>query len=796
MLKNYIQTTFRSFKKNKGYTSLNILGLAVGFASVLYIAMYISHETSYDSFLPNAQKIFRLSDREYALTSAAHLDHLAENLEQIESKTLVLNSGKMAVGIGDDKIIERNFLYATSDFFNVFEYDLDQGSFTEFERMSNGVVLTQSTALRLFKGEEAIGKELTIYSASEPSPYKVIAVIKDLPSNTHMKFNILATLPQGMYNYNRDSWGNTIYHGFFKTDENYSTSEIQRQSDLVFANRALLNNWFPNLNSAEEILTKSKFNTQLVLNITEIHNESNLLFEFEAGGKKNYLFVFAGTAVFILILAAINFINLSTVQSMKRAKEVGVRKALGSTQGKLISQFLLETTLLCVLAAALAVGMLEAIFALGKSALQIPFEFNLFTQPLLFFGLMCVSLLTGLLGGAYPAFYLSAFKPSRVLKGQLIQRESSMTFRNVLVVVQFTISISLAIYMFFIQGQLTYSLQKDLGFNRNNIITIDNSSNQLGYNVRSFKRALLADNSVVNAGYNQYDLFAMSTTFVRPENAEEDFEQFRFYYQWSDETYLETLDVEFVEGRNFSTEIGSDSSGIIINQSTARLLGFEEPIGKRVEFGGASRIFHVIGVVEDFNHQSFDKSVPPTGFVYWENTHDQLTVRLSSDIEGSLERVESIWAEHSDIPLDYDFMDAEFGKLFRREQQLGRVVGSFTFLAFFVACLGILGLAGHTAEQKTKEIGIRKVLGATVEQIVLMFSKHFAWLVLISTLIASPLAYFVTNYWLSSFAYKIHISAKPFVISGILGLLIVLTTISYHLIKAATANPAVALKNE
>ena len=797
MLLNYLTTTVRSFGKNKGYTLINVLGLAVGFASVLLISIYIHHELSYESFLPQANRIYRMSDREYALTSYNHLQYLTDNLHDVQGKTLVLNSGNMTIGVGNDMMVERDFLYATEDFFDVFEYEIFRGSFSEFSQISNSVVITESLAERFFKNTEAVNKDLIIYRGSEPYPYKVVAVIKDLPGNTHMKFDVLARIPQRQFDYNRDSWGNTIYHGYFKTRQNITTTDVQKQSDLIFAKRALQNDWFPKLSTPEEILGSGKYSAPLVLNVKDIHNDSNLLFEFEAGGNERYLYVFAGTALFILILATINFVNLSTAQSMKRAKEVGVRKTLGSTQRRLIGQFLLETTVLCLLSAALAVGLLEAFFTLGKGFFNTPFDFNVTKEPIFMLGLIVAALITGLLGGAYPAFYLSAFKPSKVLKGQFSDRESKMIFRNVLVVGQFTISITLAVYVFFIQGQLRYSLEKDLGFTRDNIVIIDNSSSQLGYNVSAFKTALLEENTIINAGYNQYDLFAMSTSFIRSENAAEDYEQFRFYYQWIDDTYLETLNVEFMKGRNFSKSIASDTAAIIINETAARLLGFENPLGETVMSGASPEYpFKIIGLIKDFNHQSFDKTLPPTGFLYWENTHDQLTVRLSSDLKNSLDRVQALWSEYSDMPMDYQFLDSEFDKLFKREQQLGKVIGSFTFLAFFVACLGILGLAGHTAEQKTKEIGIRKALGATVEQIVLMFSKRFTLLVLIATLLSAPLAYSITNYWLESFAYKIALSPTPFIMASLLGLFLVTLTVSYHLIKAARANPVLALKDE
>ena len=298
MLRNYLTTTLRGFSKNKGYTLINVMGLAVGFASVLYISIYIHHELSYDSFLPEADQIYRVSDKEYALTSYNHLQYLTDNLPDVQGKTLVLNSGNMTIGTGDDKMVERDFLYATGDFFDVFEYDIFQGSFAEFSEISNGVVITESVAQRFFKNRDAVDEDLIIYSGSEPYPYKVIAVIKDLPSNTHMKFDVLARIPQRQYEYELHSWSHTIYHGYFKIGQNAPPVEVQKQSDFVFANRALQNDWFPKLSTVEEILSSGRYNTPFILNIKDIHINSNLLFEFEAGGNERYLYVFAGMSLF------------------------------------------------------------------------------------------------------------------------------------------------------------------------------------------------------------------------------------------------------------------------------------------------------------------------------------------------------------------------------------------------------------------------------------------------------------------------------------------------------------------
>jgi putative ABC transport system permease protein len=797
MFRNYVQTILRGFKKNRVYATLNVIGLSVGFACVLYISLYIDHETTYDQFLPENDQVFRLSDRSYALTSPVQMEYLVENLTDIEYSTFLLNRGNFIIGINSDKFIEKKVFYASDNFFKIFPHKVLSGSYQNFDSIPNAVVITQHLASKLFKEEEALNKSMVVYQGGEERLYKVIAVLEDLPTNTHMSFNMIAHMPKATLAYERDNWGYTIYHGYVKSKSALSTLDFQSRVDRVFAKRAIDNNWFDGINTVDELLASKRMKTPLVLRADDIYLASNLNFDLQAGGNSQYLWVFGGTALFVLILAAINFINLATAQSVKRAKEVGIRKTLGSTRGKLVFQLMSESVILCLIAAVMALGLVELSIVFMRNFASLSFSFGLLDNPLFLGLLFVVAILTALLSGIYPAFYLTSFNPAKVLKGKLVSKKGTGSFRNVLVVFQFTISLGLGIFMFFIQDQLHYGLQKNVGFEKENLVTLDNSLGQLGEKASSFKNEILSSTKFTNAGYFTSDLFGMTTTFISPIENPDLIEPFRVYYQWTDADYLPTLDVEFVAGRNFDENIKSDTSVMIINETTARVLGFKDPIGKYVNFGGSPGQFKIVGVIKDIHHQSFDKQVPPTLFVHFEDISHAMTIRIAKgDVIGSITQLENTWAKYSDKPLDYHFVDQGFEKLFDKEQQLGKIIRAFTGLAFFVACLGLLGLAGYTAEQKTKEIGIRKSLGASVEQIVRMFSSNFAKLILIAMILASPLAYFTTNFWLNSFAYRIEMQLWPFILVGFTGLFIVLTTVSYHMICAAVANPVHALKDE
>lgn len=786
----------RRFEKNRSYTAFNVLGLAVGFSVVIYISLFIHHELTYDTFLPSHESVFRISDSNYALTSPAHLGYLKENFDGIQAETYLLNSGNFLIGIKGKKQVESNGYYVTGKFFDVFDYPLKQGSLDSFSELSNSIVITESMEEKLFGQSSGLNKEITLYYGDESDIYEVIAILKDLPSNTHLSFNMLVHMPASIIETEVDNWGYTIYHGYIKTDEKFSTNALQDQVNRTYAQRVLDNNWIEGAKTIEDVLT-SDYRAQLVLRLDEIYFDSSLLFDLRPGGDKQNLWIFGATALFILLLAITNFINLSTAQSTKKAKEVGVRKTLGSSRTSLVGQFLSESIFLCMMAALLALGMVEFLIPLMKSFLDFEISFSIISNPINLLFLFTLALLTGILGGLYPALYLTSFRPAAVIKGNLRIGEGGSFLRNALVVFQFVISISLGIFVYIVQDQLIYSLSKDAGFEKENLVVLDNSLNQLGENTTKFKNELLADTRFKSAGYYSYDLIGMSTTFISQEKREAGVEPFRVYYQWTDTSYLSTLEIELIEGKGFSELTASDTSVIILNKTAVKELGLENPLGERIQFGASPGDFEIVGVIEDFHHQSFRKEVPPTAFVYAPAVSGGVAIRLAAgSVSGNLEALEAIWKNNTILPFDYRFIDQDFAQLFEKEQRLSKIISVFTVLAFFVASLGLLGLAGYLAERKTKEIGIRKALGATIEQIVKLFSAQFIKLVLIAMLFAVPLAYLAVEAWLDSFIYRVTISPSAFIIISLSAVLVVIATVSFHAIKSAAANPVKALKEE
>ncbi len=792
-----ITLIIRRLQKDSTYTLFNVSGLAVGFSVVIYISLFINHELTYDEFIPSHESIFRVSDKSYALTSPAHLGYLTENLDEIEAKTYLLNSGNFLIGFDGLRMVEPKGYYVTGDFFNVFDYSVAKGSLSRFSTLPNAIVITEAMENKLFGDDSGLNKVITIYQGDEENIFEIIAILKDLPTNTHLSFNMLAHMPNAIFETNQDSWGYTIYHGYVKNKEVYTTQQFQRKVDRIFAERALANNWFPGKKTIEEILTQTKFETPLSLRLDDIYINSNLDSDLKLSGNIDNLWIFGATALFILLLAVTNFVNLATAQSAKKAKEVGVRKTLGSSRSRLVAQFLSESIFLCLIAALLALGLVEFLIPLMKSFLNFEFSFSIISNPISLIVLFILAVVVGVLGGLYPAFYITSFKPAAVIKGRLLVGEGGAFLRNALVVFQFTISIALGIFVYAVQDQLKYSLQKNVGFLKENVVVIDNSLEQLGQNAQKFKIHVQEDSRFVSAGYFNFNMVSMSSTFMAPEKNEYEGDPFRIYYQWTDSSYMSTLGFNLIEGTAFNELSQSDTSVIILNETAVKQLGFSEPIGKRIEFGGSPGNFEIIGVVQDFHHQSFNKKIPPTAFVYSFGVEETMAVRFTAgNISDKLGTLEQIWKQYTLQPFDYRFLDQNLARLFEKEQRLSKIISVFTFLAFFVACLGLLGLAGYLSERKTKEIGIRKALGASIEQIVTLFSGQFIPLILISMVLAVPISYYAIKVWLDNYVYKTELSPFAFFIVCILALLVVLGTVSYHALKSASANPVKALKEE
>lgn len=795
MLKNHIKSILRNLKRNKGHATINITGLAIGFASAALIAIYVFQEFTYDKHYKDHKQVYRLSARNFALSSIAHLNLLKDQVPGVEAVTSVMPNPSGTLKKGVSSFIEKDVYYGSQDYLSVFEQRFVYGNPATAFEAPNSLLLTASMAVKVFGDQNPIGQEVELSTQISSDTYQVTGVIEDLPTNTHLKWQILARTPQEFESRIKENFGFTTGYSYFKYETVVDTEEIQSRSDEVFAKRYFEGRG--NGQTFEEFLANGKNIFPWVLNIADIHLGSDIQFESEPPGKINYLYIFMGIAIFIIVLAAINYVNLATAQASKRAKEVGVRKVLGSVRANLISRFLTESVLLTMSSVIIGLGLAESALVLLHSAGFSNFDINVYDFPQLIMLILGVATLTGLVAGIYPAFYLTSFKPSAVLKGDYKAAGQSKWFRNSLVLFQYVVSLTLTVFSVFIYQQLNYSLEKDLGFNKDNILVIDNAKSQLGENDESteaFRNELLRNPSIKDASYSYYSMVNQLPLGSLTE-LDKDEAYRRIQYKYTDDRFIATMGFRMLEGRDFSQELDKDRAVMIVNETFAKQLG-GEALGRRFNAGVNGEDVRIVGVVEDYHYEDMSTAIGPTAF-YYRNYPSQLSVRIAgSEVSKTVSQIEAAYAEFSNEPLDYYFFDQQFDQLFNREKRLGQIVTIFTALAVFVALLGLVGLISYKLDQRIKEIGIRKVLGASVRQIVALFSRELTWLVAAAFLVTIPLGFFITSEWLNSFAYHIEIQWLPFAVVGIAGVSLTLIIVVLRTIKTALLNPSVALRTE
>ncbi len=803
MFRNYIKTAWRNIRKNRLFSFINILGLAIGIATFFVIMLYVQDELSYDRFNEKADRIARIIFQadvnggkiNESVTMAPVAQTLMKDFAEVEDATRIINQGQPKVNYNGKIFKGERLAMADPNVFDIFTLPLVEGDPGTALLQPNTIVINETTARKYFSGENAIGKMLSINA--DTVLYKVTGVMQDIPVNSHFYFDMLGSMT-GYEDAKSDSWMFGGFHTYLLlgtgTDlkkvearfpemvAKYMGPQIQQQMGLSF----------------DQFVTKGNKLGFVLQPLTEIHLNSHTTTEFEPGGNATYVYVFAGIAAFMLIVACINFVNLSTAGASKRAKEVGVRKVAGSGKGQLVSQFLSESMLIAVFAMAIAYILLQLMLPMFNNISEK--ELTLSLKPAIAF--VGLGVVVGLLAGIYPAFYLSSFKPIAVLKGRVTSAHKSFGLRSGLVVFQFFISVGLIIGTIVVYQQMKFIQNKDVGYNKSQIITIPNSY-LLGKNENVFKQQLLADKRITNATLSWYKPAGPSNynnAIAYPLGDNKTIVNGVDYH--IDEQFIPTLEIKMSSGRNFSKDFGTDSSAIILNETAAQALGWtpETAIGKTVvrqnSAKGNNFNFHVIGVVRNFNFKSLHESISPL-FMTWHPEGGLMFKINTTDVEGLLTTMKQQWDTYQvEEPFTYAFLDDLFNKTYAAEQKTATLMNIFAVLIILVSCLGLFGLATYTAEQRTKEIGIRKVLGASVSQVTQMLSKEFLKLVLIASCIAFPIAWWGANKWLQSFAYRVDISWWIFVVAALIALSIALFTVSFQAIKAAIANPVKALKAE
>ena len=798
--------------KNRFYSFINVFGLSIGLATCMLIFMYIRQESSYDRFHEDGNRIFRLNlnfkigeHQEVMPYSTRRLaPMLVEKFPEVE-ESLRIEGWKQPI-VGVEKEGEWHFfhgnhtVYSDANFFRFFSFPLLVGDSDSVLDHPDQVVISEKKAIEVFGPttdlSALVGKTLAI--GAERKNYKLSGIAANAPENSHIKFDVLLPF-KSLENYDSSSWINNQAHSYVKLSPDIAgrkerIEELEENIAAIVAQKVTPE--FENYTNQtyQDFLAAGNVYEYAFIPLTQIHLRSGLTEELEQGGSIYSLYFFGALALFVMVLACVNFMNLSTARSADRAREVGIRKALGSVKSHLARQFLLESILYSLLALVLAFLIADAVLPLFMKITGIRLSTPLHDPQLIVLSVL-FSILVGLGAGIYPAVYLTHFEPAQVLKGKTSEGIKSGIFRNVLVVFQFSISITLIICTLIVQQQLEFMRNQYVGFQKENVVVVKNAS-MLGEQAQVMKQKIKSHPVVENASFSNNvpgDIYLSSTAFRKGEKAPEA----SMEIVWADDDYLSTLGVEMEKGRFFQQDIPSDSNAIVINEVAARFLEGEKVLGEEIDVYTRPSFKHrVVGIMKDFNFSGLQETIKPMGILY-EPVGDLLNVRLKGNPEQGLEAIEEEWREMAPgVPFEYSFLDQHFDTRYRNEQQMVKVMSLFTFIAIAIACLGLFGLASFTAERRNKEIGIRKVLGASTWEVVFLLTRDFTRLVLLSFLIAVPVAFIAMHQWLNNFAYKMSIGAGVFIVSGLLALGIAWLTVSYQSFRAALSEPVDSLKEE
>ncbi len=815
-MKNNWIIAIRNFQRNKFYGIINVAGLTIGMAACFLIVMYLQHELGFDKFFKKCDHIYQVAlsvsfggdEFDTSNTPPPVGETLVAEFPEIESYTRHYMSSDVVMRYEDQKYTESNVWMVDSNFLEFFSFPLLEGDKTTCLYGTNSIVLTETIAKKYFGDASAMGKEVFLKN----EVFTVTGILKDLPRQSSLQFDVLAPMAaSGVVDRFSWSWVWLQVDTYVRLQEQINEAELSAlEAKFPAMVRQHAAGAFERIGQNLEEFYDQGNRWELSLNpLSKVHLRSpELSSRLATKGDIGDLYIFGTIGFFILLLACINFMNLSTARSMGRSMEVGVRKVLGSGRSTLIHQFLSEAMLYSFAAALVAIALVQ---------LMLPAFNQMINQELGLIDLMKgwtlavvlpIPIIAGLLAGSYPALYLSNFKPLAILKSRMTTSNGRNTWvRSGLVIFQFATSIVLVICTLVVLQQIQFSMNGDLGMDKENVLIIRNAQH-LGEKAKSFKDELsnlpeVVESSIstgLPAGGAFGDFYVPNTDSENPNLIED----LTLYSYLVDEGFIATMGIEILEGRNFDEKRGLDSLAVIINESTAKMVGWENPIGKYLTYpGGQNTRFEVVGVMKDFHNLSFRESIEPFALFHESSKtyslgYTFLAIKIRAEATKELlGKSKALWAAFApDAPFSFTFLDDDINAQYQSEERLGSVLSSFTFLSIFVACLGLLGLIAYTTEQRTKEIGIRKVLGATVASITGMLAKDFLKLVVAAVFIAIPVAWFFMTSWLLDFEYRIEIAWWVFASAGAIAILIAFLTVSFQSVKAAMANPVDSLKNE
>jgi putative ABC transport system permease protein len=796
MIKNLLLIALRNFGKDKWYSLLNVLGLTIGITFSLFLIFYITDELNYDRYHDKADRIYRIvsylkeSDKntDWTLTQLPLAATMKKDFPEVEEATRVLSRERTLFKNGENSFYETKLYYADSNIFNIFSCKFVEGTAGTALNEPFSIVISKTLAEKYFgKKTSAVGKTLkTVYDV-----YKVTGVIEDLPKNSHLLYDMLissSTILRGNNN-GQFAWGNFNNFTYVLLKPNTSSAALEKKMLPMY----------------DKYMAPifAKFNVSMkygVQPITAIHLHSKLEKEPEELGNMSYILIFSAVAFFMLLIACINYMNLTTARSARRAKEIGIRKVTGSSKGQLIAQFLTESLMTAFIAVLLSLVLVILLLPVFNSLSGKAFTMKTLLQPFNLTLLLEIILFTGLVGGSYPAFYLSSFKPVSILKGALSKASGNVNLRRSLVVLQFSISMIMLICTWVVYSQLSYLQKKDLGFNKDQVMTVT-------INTGEDERPKIA--SMNNEFRNLAGVKEVGTGNCYPGGANINFNLFHVQTKSGyidkavecygvDEHYLPTLSIPIVKGRNFQS-LADTLHSIVVNEAMAKQFDWDEPLGKRITFPGdtSGQYVEVIGVIKDFNQKSLYNPIAPLLLFYGPNSNIIQIKTNTANVKTTIAQVEKSWKKYfPQLPFEYKFLDEDFNSQYAADQKRGKIFAAFSILTIVITCLGLLGLTAFTTQQRQKEISIRRVMGASTVQMVGMITKNYFWLGLIATVIAFPVAWYFMNNWLHIFPYNTGLSPIPFVISALAILVTAASTAMFHSAKAALTKPAEILRSE
>lgn len=793
MIQNYLKIALRNLLKHKFFSGINIVGLAIGIACCLFIYLFIQNELNYDRFHSEGDRIYRIlrvsndngQKKGTPSTSGPYAISLKHDFPQDIQETIRVLPSDGLVTYENRSFVEKKFFFADPAFFRFFSFPLLKGKPGEVLKEPNSVVITQTMAKKYFGEQNPMGKILII---DGESPYKVTGVMDKVPGNSHLDFDFIASLATFNNSEWMKEWWNNFLFTYVKIDPTINRNKLEARFP-VFLDKYM----------GEDF---KKYGMQTTLKLQPLENiyfDNDTQWDRALHGDKKVVYIFAAIAFFILAIACINFMNLATARSAGRAKEVGLRKVLGAYKANLIYQFLGESLVLTSISVLVALLLLALLLPFFTDFIEkeITLPYTSLSIPFLLVGLI---VLVGLIAGSYPAFFLSSFQPVKVLKGKFIATTRGSFLRKGLVVVQFSISMLLIAGTFIIMRQMSYIQEKKLGFNKDQVVLVRINNEDIFQNRETFKNDIQRLAQVTDVSAMSGEPGGFHDNFNVDIEGKED-EQWHLRTVFTDFNYLKALGLTLVAGRDFDKSYSTDPlRAAIINKAAVKKLGWtpEEALGKEIKIAMRDSLSRkIVGVVEDFHFSSLKEKIEP--MIISINTDNRVfAIKLTSgNTQQTIAAIEKAWEKASPrFPFEFTFLDEVYDGLYKSEQKQSNIFTFFACVAIFIACLGLLGLAAFTAEQRTKEISVRKVLGASVSSIFLLLSKDFIKLVLLAIVIATPIAYYAMYKWLEDFAYRIDISPWIFVLAGAIALLIALLTVSFQSIKAASVNPAKSLRNE